>query len=69
MRRRSLDRIVLGLEVAMGVAAVTLGVLLLTAGRYGLGALSLVAFVSVAITVGRDIVRLRATNGTGAVGA
>ncbi|MGW3285534.1 hypothetical protein ACWDR3_12925 [Streptomyces sp. NPDC001002] len=47
----------------MGAAA---AVLLLAAGRYGLGALALVAFVSVAITTGRDVVRLRATSGAGA---
>ncbi|MGW1210477.1 hypothetical protein ACWD5F_12670 [Streptomyces sp. NPDC002499] len=59
----------MGCSAVTGVAVAGLGVLLLTAGRYGLGALALVAFVSVAIATGRDIARFRVTNGAGAADA
>lgn len=64
MRRRVLSRTVLGLQVAMGVAAGVMGVLLVTGSQYMLAALFLVVFVSIAITTGRDIVRHRKADGT-----
>lgn len=63
MRRRVLSRTILGAEVAMGVVAGGMGILLVTGSQYKLAALFLVAFLSVAITTGRDLVRYRKANG------
>lgn len=69
MRRRVLSRTVLGLEAAMGVAAGGMGILLITGSQYQLAAIFLVAFLSIAITTGRDIVRYRKVNGRSALDA
>ncbi|WP_143658909.1 hypothetical protein [Streptomyces sp. SA15] len=66
MRRRVLSRTVLGLEAAMGVAAGGMGILLITGSQYKPATLFLAAFLSVAITTGRDIVRYRKANGASA---
>ncbi|MFI1169631.1 hypothetical protein ACH4UM_40345 [Streptomyces sp. NPDC020801] len=66
MTSRVRSRTLLGLEAAMGVAAAGMGILLITGNHYKLAALFLVAFLSIAITTGRDIMRYRKANGASA---
>jgi hypothetical protein len=56
----------LGLETAMAIAAGGMGILLTTDGQYKPAALFAVVFLSIAITVGRDVVRYRKANGRSA---